>query len=246
MKTIIIDDERLARKELQNLLAKHPEIEVIGECANAEEARIMIEKEHPDLIFLDIQMPGKTGFELLDMLEYTPKIIFVTAYDEYAIRAFEVNALDYLLKPVEDFRLEEAIKKLSKNENSTSDDESESEVEVSNEGRLTLDDQIFLKDGEKCWFVSLRDIRVFESEGNYVRVYFEKYKPLILKSLNNLEKRLDEREFFRINRKFIVNLKEIIHIEPWFNGGLQIKLKSGENLEVSRRQATRFKDLLSL
>ncbi len=246
MKTIIIDDERLARKELQNLLAKHPEIEVIGECANAEEARIMIEKEHPDLIFLDIQMPGKTGFELLDMLEYTPKIIFVTAYDEYAIRAFEVNALDYLLKPVEDFRLDEAIKKLSKNEHSVSDDQSEREEEIVNEGKLTLDDQIFLKDGEKCWFVSLRDIRVFESEGNYVRVYFEKYKPLILKSLNNLEKRLDEREFFRINRKFIVNLKEIIHIEPWFNGGLQIKLKSGENLEVSRRQATRFKDLLSL
>jgi len=246
MKTIIIDDERLARKELQNLLAKHPEIEVIGECANAEEARIMIEKKHPDLIFLDIQMPGKTGFELLDMLEYTPKIIFVTAYDEYAIRAFEVNALDYLLKPVEDFRLDEAIKKLSKNEHSVSDDQSEREEEIVNEGKLTLDDQIFLKDGEKCWFVSLRDIRVFESEGNYVRVYFEKYKPLILKSLNNLEKRLDEREFFRINRKFIVNLKEIIHIEPWFNGGLQIKLKSGENLEVSRRQATRFKDLLSL
>jgi len=246
MKTIIIDDERLARKELQNLLAKHPEIEVIGECANAEEARIMIEKEHPDLIFLDIQMPGKTGFELLEMLEYTPKIIFVTAYDEYAIRAFEVNALDYLLKPVEDFRLDEAIKKLSKNEHSVSDDQSEREEEIVNEGKLTLDDQIFLKDGEKCWFVSLRDIRVFESEGNYVRVYFEKYKPLILKSLNNLEKRLDEREFFRINRKFIVNLKEIIHIEPWFNGGLQIKLKSGENLEVSRRQATRFKDLLSL
>jgi len=246
MKTIIIDDERLARKELQNLLAKHPEIEVIGECANAEEARIMIEKKHPDLIFLDIQMPGKTGFELLDMLEYTPKIIFVTAYDEYAIRAFEVNALDYLLKPVEDFRLDEAIKKLSRNEHSVSDDQSEREEEIVNEGKLTLDDQIFLKDGEKCWFVSLRDIRVFESEGNYVRVYFEKYKPLILKSLNNLEKRLDEREFFRINRKFIVNLKEIIHIEPWFNGGLQIKLKSGENLEVSRRQATRFKDLLSL
>ncbi len=245
MKTIIIDDERLARKELQNLLARHPEIDVIGECANAEEARIMIEKEHPDLIFLDIQMPGKTGFELLDMLEYTPKIIFVTAYDEYAIRAFEVNALDYLLKPVEDFRLAEAIKKLSLKEQVSVEDESEEE-EISNEGRLTLDDQIFLKDGEKCWFVSLRDIRVFESEGNYVRVYFEKFKPLILKSLNNLEKRLDEREFFRINRKFIVNLKEIIHIEPWFNGGLQIKLKSGESLEVSRRQATRFKDLLSL
>ncbi len=109
-----------------------------------------------------------------------------------------------------------------------------------------MEDQIFLKDGDKCWFVTLRDIKMFESEGNYVRVYFGNSKPLILKSLNNLEKRLIEKDFFRINRKFIVNLKEVIHIEPWFNGGLQIKLKTGEQLEVSRRQSAKFKDLLSL
>jgi two-component system LytT family response regulator len=244
MKTILIDDERLARKELRTLLENHPEIDIIGECANATEAKAMIEEQRPDLIFLDIQMPGKSGFELLEDLDYLPKVIFVTAFDEYAIRAFEVNALDYLLKPVEDFRLADAIKKLSSKEPEPADDEDDSSE--GNEQKLMMDDQIFLKDGEKCWFVTLSDVRVFESEGNYVRVYFDKYKPLILKSLNNLEKRLDEREFFRINRKFIVNLKEIVHIEPWFNGGLQIKLKNGEMLEVSRRQATRFKDLLSL
>lgn len=241
MKTIIIDDERLARKELRNLLEEHPELEIIGECANAEEARVMIDSERPDLIFLDIQMPGQTGFELLETLEYIPNVIFVTAYDEYAIKAFEVNALDYVLKPVEEERLDEAIKKIG---NEKQPEPAEKLPE--NDGKLGMNDQIFLKDGEKCWFVSLKDVRVFESEGNYVRVFFENYKPLILKSLNNLEKRLDEKDFFRINRKFIVNLKEIEHIEPWFNGGLQVRLKTGESLEVSRRQASRFKDLLSL
>ena len=241
MKTLIIDDERLARKELTSLLGNYPEIEIVGEAANADEARKEIEEKNPDLIFLDIQMPGETGFDLLESLESVPQVVFVTAYDEYAIKAFQVNALDYLLKPIDDERLEETIKKIVTTEKPKTKPE-----EVSEEGLLGMDDQIFLKDGEKCWFVALRDIRLFESEGNYVRVFFENNKPLILKSLNNLEKRLDEKEFFRINRKFIVNLKEIDHIEPWFNGGLQVKLKTGKTLEVSRRQAAKFKDLLSL
>lgn len=244
MRTLIIDDERLARKEMISLLESYPEIEVIGECVNASEARKSIHDLQPDLIFLDIQMPGESGFDLLESLEFQPKVIFVTAYDSYAIRAFEVNALDYILKPVDDERLASAIKKVQ-NEDEADAEEVEEEVGVG-EKQLKMDDQIFLKDGEKCWFVTLKNIRYFESEGNYVRVFFDNSKPLILKSLNNLEKRLDERDFFRINRKFIVNLKELIHIEPWFNGGLQIKLKSGETLEVSRRQASRFKELLSL
>lgn len=242
MRTLIIDDERLARKEMKALLANHPEIEIIGECANAEEAREAIHAQKPDLIFLDIQMPGESGFDLIETLEYHPAIIFVTAYDTYAIRAFEINALDYILKPVDEERLASAITKvIQQNPEATNIEEIEGQEEP-----LRRLDRIFLKDGEKCWFVALKDIRYFESEGNYVRVFFEDHKPLILKSLNNLEKRLNEKEFFRINRKFIVNLKEIIHIEPWFNGGLQIKLKSGEMLEVSRRQASRFKELLSL
>jgi two-component system, LytTR family, response regulator len=242
MRTLLIDDERLARRELGTLLEVYPHVKVVGECANAEEAKQKIEDEHPDLIFLDIQMPGKNGFELLEDLEYTPQVIFVTAYDEYAIKAFEINALDYLLKPVEEKRLAEAIAKVEKEMALYR----EAPEAPSNDSFLHLNDQIFLKDGEKCWFVALKDIRMFESEGNYVRVYFSNFKPLILKSLNNLEKRLDEREFFRINRKFIVNLKEINHIEPWFNGGLKVRLNNGEELEVSRRQAAKFKDLLSL
>lgn len=243
MKTLLIDDERLARKELGNLLADFQEVQVIGECQNADEAREQIEKLRPDLIFLDIQMPGKSGFDLLEELDYVPRVIFVTAYDEYAIKAFEVNALDYLLKPVEPQRLETALSRIK--------EEIEAEHNLKkyhseDENMLRPNNQIFLKDGEKCWLVTLSDIRMFESEGNYVRVFFDNNKPLILKSLNNLESRLDPRLFFRINRKFIVNLSYIDKIEPWFNGGLQITIITGEKVEVSRRQTARFKELMSL
>ncbi len=243
MKTIVIDDERLARKELIGLLSKFPEIEIVGECANALESKQAIEELKPELIFLDIQMPGKNGFQLLEDLEFLPKIVFVTAYDEYAIRAFEVNALDYLLKPVEEDRLGEAIAKLS--EEPDDDLESDDLSNIRSELRLGQEDQIFLKDGEKCWFVPLKEVRIFESEGNYVRVYFQNYKPLILKSLNNLEERLDH-TFFRTNRKFIVNLRWVQNVENWFNGGLRLTLKDGSQVEVSRRQGARFRELMSL
>lgn len=245
MRTLIIDDERLARKELATLLKDYPQIEIIGECSNVDEARDEIEKHKPDLIFLDIQMPGKNGFDLLDELHFMPQVVFVTAYDEYAIKAFEVNALDYLLKPVETRRLDETIKKM---EARISEIRAQQPLhdENQNTGRLGEEDQIFLKDGEKCWFVTLKDVRMFESEGNYVRVYFNNYKPLILKSLNNLEDRLDPKVFFRTNRKFIVNLRWVDHIENWFNGGLQVTLRDQTKVEVSRRQAAKFKDVMSL
>lgn len=241
MKTIVIDDERLARKELINLLSTFEQIEVVAECCNAEEAKQAIAEHHPELIFLDIQMPEKTGFELLEELDSTPEVIFVTAYDEHALRAFEVNALDYLLKPVQPERLKEAILKLAAEEK-----KSASENKKLGEQRLAGDDQIFIKDGEKCWFVHLKEIKMFESEGNYVRIYFRTFKPLVLKSLNNLEMRLDSKTFFRANRKYIINLKYVKHIENWFNGGLQVELETGEKIEISRRQATRFKEMMSL
>ncbi len=240
MRALVIDDERLARKELIRLLKDFDEVEIVGECSNAEEAVIAIKEHKPDLIFLDIQMPGKNGFELLEELETVPKVIFVTAYDEYAIRAFQVNALDYLLKPVEEERLAEAINKVLQED----DEDAIGEQEVY-EGKLGQDDQIFLKDGERCWFVALKEIKLFESEGNYVRVYFNNYKPLILKSLNNLEERLDH-TFFRTNRKFIVNLRWVQSVENWFNGGLRLTLKDGTQVEVSRRQGARFRTIMSL
>ena len=240
---IIIDDERLARNELKKMLALHPEIDVIGEAANAEEGLRLINEMNPDLILLDVQMPVKTGFDLLQELEKLPAVIFTTAYDEYAIRAFEVNALDYLLKPIDPKRLSDAVQKiLAIDEKETMFSENRSELRLS----LSESDQVFVKDGEKCWFVKLAEIRLFESVGNYARVFFGPNKPLILKSLNSLEERLDPRTFFRANRKHIVNLRMIERVEPFFNGGLLLEIKGGEKIEVSRRQAVRFKEMMSL
>ena len=242
-KAIIIDDERLARNELKKMVQEYPEIEVIGEAANADEAIGMIDELSPDVIFLDIQMPGKTGFDLLQELDKVPVVIFTTAHDEYALKAFEFNALDYLMKPIDPQRLGDAVHKLlamEEREISMSDDN------LTSRNALGEDDQVFVKDGEKCWFVKLSEIRLFESVGNYARVFFGTNKPLILKSLNSLEERLDQRIFFRANRKHIVNLRMIEKVEPFFNGGLLLEIKGGEKIEVSRRQAVKFKEMMSL
>lgn len=202
IKAIIIDDERLARNELKKLLQEHADIEIVEEAANVDEGIEKIETFNPELIFLDIQMPGKTGFDLLAEVEKAPKVIFTTAYDEYAIKAFEVNAFDYLLKPIEPKRLADTIVKLK--------EELEKEkagLNGANRGPLTENDQVFVKDGERCWFVKLHEIRLFESVGNYAKVFFANNKPLILKSLNALEERLDTKMFFRANRKHIINLR---------------------------------------
>jgi len=236
MKAIIVDDERLARNELKRLLAEFPEVEIIEECNSAEAAIAAVDKLKPDVVFLDIHMPGKDGFGVLEELDYMPHIVFITAYDEYAIKAFEVNALDYLLKPIEADRLKDAIGKVK----------AELVEPVEKSDKLGVNDQVFVKDGDRCWFVNLADVPMFESEGNYVRVYFDKNKPLILKSLNNLSNKLDEASFFRANRKFIINLNWVESIENWFNGGLMVKLKNGEKVEISRRQASKFKEMKSL
>lgn len=238
MKALIIDDERLARKELMKLLEDHPAIEIVGEAMNADEAEKMIEEVNPDLLFLDIQMPGRNGFQLLESLDSTPWVVFTTAYDEYALKAFEVNALDYLLKPIQAERLSEAVQKIMEKERA--------KTGRSFGKKLGLEDQVFVKDGERCWFVSLSNIRLFESDGNYIKVYFDTNRPMIHKSLNALDEKLDERAFFRASRKHIVNLSWVEGIEPWFNGGLMVKLKGGDKVEVSRRQAAKFKDMMSL
>jgi two-component system LytT family response regulator len=245
MKAIIIDDERLARSELRKLLQDFPEIEVVDEASNADEGLQKIENHNPDLIFLDIQMPGKTGFDMLSELDHAPQVIFTTAYDEYALKAFEVNALDYLLKPVEPRRLADAVEKLRR-AGGTVGGEIRTSYSTENNSILSENDQVFVKDGERCWFVKLGEVRLFESVGNYAKVFFGANKPLILKSLNALEERLDEKVFFRANRKHIVNLRMIDKIEPYFNGGLLLELKGGEKIEVSRRQTVKFKEMMSL
>jgi len=243
MKAIIIDDERLARAELRKLLQDFPEIEIVDEAANVDEGISKIENHNPDVIFLDIQMPGKTGFDLLSELDHAPQVIFTTAYDEYALKAFEVNALDYLLKPVEPRRLADTVEKLMKGKQSMP---IRNGNDLEKQSLLNEDDQVFVKDGERCWFVKLSEVRLFESVGNYAKVFFGPNKPLILKSLNSLEERLDDKVFFRANRKHIVNLRLIDKIEPYFNGGLLLELKGGEKIEVSRRQTVKFKEMMSL
>lgn len=215
-------------------------IEIVGEAMNADEALNMINDLNPDLLFLDIQMPGKTGFQLLEMLDSVPLVVFTTAYDEFALKAFEVNALDYLLKPIQPERLSETVSKLAEKERART---------VATRGpekKLGLHDQVFVKDGDRCWFVSLANVRLFESDGNYIKVYFDANRPMIHKSLNALDEKLDERAFFRASRKHIVNLSWVEGIEPWFNGGLMVRLRGGDKVEVSRRQAAKFKDMMSL
>ncbi len=238
IQTLIIDDERLAREGLKTLLKEFPEIQLIGEASNVDEALELIEKLKPQLLFLDIQMPEKTGFDLLEELIDTPAVVFTTAYNEFAINAFEVNALDYLLKPIQKDRLGEAIIKAKRQI-----DEIKSE-RLRN--KLQSDDQVFIRDGDRCWFIRLNEIRLIESAGNYAKIFFDKHQPLIHRTLNSLDERLGEQLFFRANRQQIVNLNYIEKIEPFFNSGLLIYMKDGTKVEVSRRQAVKFKELLSL
>lgn len=237
MTSIIVEDSRLARQELKNLLEKHPEIQVVGEAAHAEEARQLIESQEPDLLFLDIQLPGKNGFELLEMLETSPMVVFTTAFDEYAVKSFEYNTLDYLLKPIRPERLSATIERVL--------DRWKNEPKV-NRNTMHAQSQVFVRDGDACWLVQLKEVRLLEVVGNYTRLYFENHRPLIQRSLNQLEARLDPELFFRANRQQMINLQWIEHIDTWFNGKLKIRLRGGEEVEVSRRQAAKFKDILSL
>jgi two-component system LytT family response regulator len=228
MKALLIDDERLARLELRRLLAGHPEVEIAGEARGGEEALALIPKLAPDLIFLNIQMPGMSGFDLLERLEELPQVIFTTAYDEYALKAFEVNALDYLLKPVAPARLAAALARVRPR---------------TEPARL---EQVFVRDGERCWIVRLPDIFLLESEGNYTRVYFASERPLIRRSLNALEDQLDPAMFFRAGRKEIVNLKWIEKVDISVAGGLVVTLRGGRTIEMSRRQSSKLREILSL
>ena len=228
MKAVIIDDERLARAELRRLLAAHPEIEIAGEACNGDEALALIGQTSPDLLLLDVQMPGMTGFDVLEHLDEVPQVIFTTAYDAYALKAFEVNALDYLMKPIAPARLAAALAKVRPRFGPT---------------RL---ERVFVRDGDRCWIVSLPDIFLLESEGNYTRVCFNGQRPLIRRSLNVLEAQLDPAVFFRANRQQILNLKWIDKVDLGIAGGLSVTLRGGRAVEMSRRQSGRLREILSL
>jgi two-component system LytT family response regulator len=241
MKVLLIDDERLARNELRRLLAAHADLEIVGEAVDVEDALAKIPVLQPALIFLDVQMPGADGFSLLERLEPPlPQVIFTTAYDEFAVKAFEFSALDYLLKPVDPNRLVAALEKLRPRG-------SAAPFEAGNAThRLTLEDKVFVREGDRCWFVPVKNLRLLESEGNYTRLYFDDQRPQLFRSLTAMEERLDPKSFFRANRKQVINLAWVEGIEPWFSGGLLVKLKGGMKVELSRRQAQDFRERMSL
>ncbi|HLP24147.1 MAG TPA: LytTR family DNA-binding domain-containing protein [Acidobacteriota bacterium] len=242
MKALLIDDERLARNELRRLLAAHTDVEIVGEAVDVEDAIEKIAALKPELLFLDVQMPGADGFSLLEQLEGAlPLVIFTTAYDEFAVKAFEFNALDYLLKPVDPSRLGAALEKLRLR--AAKDAEG---GDVAPRTRLTLEDKVFVREGDHCWFVPVKNLRLLESEGNYTRVHFDDNKPQLFRSLTAMEERLDPKHFFRANRKQVINLAWVEGIEPWFSGGLLVRLKGGIKVELSRRQAQDFRERMSL
>jgi two-component system LytT family response regulator len=236
MKAIVVEDSRLAREGLVKMLEPYNELDIIGSADHPSTALTLIQEHKPDIIFLDIHMPGESGFDLLEKLEYSPKIIFTTAYSEYAIRSFDFNTVDYLLKPISDERLKLAIDKLSiRNEdrNSTS------------KQPLDIHSRMFIKDGDKCHLVLLESIRYFESCKNHVRIFFGNENAFVRKSLNNVEERLPKKYFFRANRQYVVNLHEVTKIEESINDGYEITMSDGKTLEISRRNAVELKDLLS-
>ncbi|HWA26948.1 MAG TPA: LytTR family DNA-binding domain-containing protein [Lacunisphaera sp.] len=242
MKALIVDDERLARNELRRLLAAHPDIEVVGEATDVDDAAQKVAELKPGLLFLDVQMPGADGFSLLERLEPPlPAVIFTTAYDEFAVKAFEFNALDYLLKPVDPNRLIAALERLRHHEGG-----GPGAGPAGQPARLSLEDKVFVREGDRCWFVAVKNIRLLESEGNYTRLHFDDQKPQLFRSLTAMEDRLDPRSFFRANRKQVINLTWVEGIEPWFSGGLLVKLKGGLKVELSRRQAQDFRERMSL
>jgi two-component system, LytTR family, response regulator len=234
MKAMIIDDEPPARRELRRLLTGFPWVEIVGEAGNVDQAVEMVAALTPELLFLDIQMPGGSGFDVLTRLEDVPQVIFTTAYDEHAVRAFKVDALDYLLKPIEPARLAEALGR----------------VRSSQAARTPRPDaileQIFVRDGDRCWFVPLREVRLLSSEGNYIRLSWGKLQPLLGRALAALEQRLDPNRFFRANRRQIINLDFIESVELGVNGRLHAQLRDGPEVEISRRQARLFKTKLSI
>jgi len=241
MKALLIDDERLARNELRRLLAAHADIEIVGEAVDVEDALAKVGVLKPELIFLDVQMPGADGFSLLEQLEPPlPQVICTTAYDEFAVKAFEFSALDYLLKPVDPNRLVAALEKLRPHGSATPFEPGAASH------RLTLEDKVFVREGDRCWFVPVKNLRLLESEGNYTRLYFDDQKPQLFRSLTAMEERLDAKSFFRANRKQVINLAWVEGIEPWFSGGLLVKLKGGMKVELSRRQAQDFRERMSL
>lgn len=237
MKALIVDDEPLARRELRRLLADFDWIEIVGEASNIDEAQKAVDTLSPDLLFLDIQMPGGSGFDLLSRIEHVPRVIFTTAYDHHAVHAFEVNALDYLLKPIEPERLASALSRARGGSAPVPSTSAPSAATV---------ERLFIRDGSRCWFVQLREVSLMTAEGNYVRLHWRDARPLLARPLSSLEERLDPQRYFRANRRQIINLEFIESVELGNGGLMYVQLRGGPEVEISRRQARLFRAQMSV
>ena len=239
LKAIVVDDERLARKELILMLNDFSNIEIEGEAADISTAQKLLAEKNPDLVFLDIQMPGESGFDLINSIPVNTKVIFVTAFDEYAIRAFDVNALDYLLKPVNPRRLKETIERIE-------------QINISNSGsgdlrKLDEHDRLLVTLNSKLHFIKIKTISYVSAAGDYTDIKTtENQKGITLKSIKEWEARLPESMFVRIHRSTIVNLEFVDKIEEWFQKSYRIYLKTVEQpFDVSRRYTSKLKDRFS-
>lgn len=237
IRAVIVEDSRLARLELKELLKAFPQITIVAEADSAEQALTVIPAEDPDLLFMDIHLPGKNGFEILQELDKVPAVIFTTAFDQYVMQSFDYNTLDYLLKPIAPERLKKAVLK--------AEQQITSPVASLTKKKLTTADRIFVKDGKKCWFVPLSEVSLFQSMGNYTQVHFNENSPLILKALQHIDDMIDDQEFIRVNRQQIINIKYIADVAEWFEGRLKLTLVTGQSIEVSRRQVNRIKEYFS-
>jgi len=245
IRTIIIDDEQLARSITNSYLSKHPEIEIVAECSNGFDAIKKINEEKPDLIFLDIQMPKINGFEMLELLEDPPAIIFTTAYDQFAIKAFEVSAVDYLLKPFSEERFNEALKKsYAYIQDKFQQDSAIKNIIKQNDERIEFLERVVIKEGTKISILPVESIKWIEAQDDYVMINSEKGRFLKKKTMRYFENHLNENMFIRIHRSYIINADYIQHLEQKGKESYRLILKNGRELPVSKTGLTKLKNTL--
>jgi two-component system LytT family response regulator len=251
IRTVIVDDEELARDRIQSLLELQPDVEIVGVCTDGPSAVEMIDRVQPDLVFLDVQMPGMDGFEVVDNLERAkmPAVVFVTAHDAHALRAFEIHALDFLLKPFDQTRFEKALERargqLSQAKGTTMlDSRLVTLLEELHEERK-YSERLIVKSSGRVFFVRTEEIDWVEASGNYVKIHTKSDAHLLRESMKNMEAKLDPKTFVRIHRSAIVNIDHIKELEPWFHGEYIVIMRDGTRLTASRVFSDRLSALIA-
>jgi len=246
LQTLIIEDEELARNLLRSYLKDHPDIEIIGECENGFDGVKAINEKKPDLVFLDIQMPKITGFEMIELLDHKPQIIFTTAYDQYALKAFELNAVDYLLKPFSKERMQKAIDKVIHHiQNAETNIDKLEELSNFRPGEAYID-RVVVKDRHKIHIITVDKIRYIESLDDYVMIYTQDGRQMKQKTMKYFETYLDPKNFIRIHRSFIVHVDNIAEIQQYEKDSYVVILKDKDKtkLKVSKTGYKKIKDVL--